>query len=323
MTTRAANKTRPVVPSARLGKRNKRGSIWGAAVLFSAVVITGAALGFGSWSQTPSRMPLSTLLSSTHVHGIAVDPKDPQRLYLATHTGFFAVGRDGVATRLSDNQNDYMGFTPHPADPTVFFASGHPSTGGNLGFMTSTDGGKSWRQLATGASGPVDFHQMDVSKADPAVIYGVYSGLQVSRDGGRSWTMTGPAPAGIIDLAASAKDVNTLYAATQTGLLVSHAGGKSWQPSNLGEQPVSMVKTTSAGDVYAFVVGTGLVHATEPSLSWNTLGNSFRGAYVLHLAVDPSSKDRLYAATFDPATHRGDVLATADAGRTWSPLGAR
>ena len=37
---------------------------------------------------------------------------------------------------------DYMGFIPHPTDPSLLFASGHPAGGGNLGFIVSNDGGK-------------------------------------------------------------------------------------------------------------------------------------------------------------------------------------
>lgn len=321
MTRRAKFRIRPPVPSARSAGPKKRGPPV-ATMLVAAVVVIGGAIAVMSWSGSASQMSLTKLLTSTHVHGIAVDPKDPRHLYLATHTGFFVVGTDGIATRLSDNRDDYMGFTPAPANPSVLFASGHPPGGGNLGFITSTDGGKSWRQLALGVDGPVDFHQMDVSKADPRTIYGVYGGLQVSKDGGRSWRMVGPAPNGIIDLAASATAVDTLYAATRTGFISSYDGGKSWQAAYPLSEPVSMVKTTSAGDIYAYVVGTGLVHAREPQLTWSTLGDGFDGGYVLHLAVDPQDGKRLYAATIDPATHRTSVLASTDGGHTWSALGA-
>ncbi len=288
----------------------------------SLVAIVLAAAGVLAvsvvWPRDETATSLSRLLQSTHIHGIAVDPKDPSRLYLATHNGFFALSRDGMVSRISDNQNDYMGFTPHPTDPAVFFASGHPAGGGNLGFISSNDGGQSWQRLAPGAEGPVDFHQMDVSKVDPKTIYGIYRGLQVSRDGGSSWTMVGPPPEGVIDLAASATDATTVYLGTETGLLVSRDGGKSWQAAYLLKRPVSMVRTVEGGDIYAFVVGTGLVRASERNLSWSTLGNGFGSAYVLHLAVDPTDRNRLYAATFDPANHKGDVLASADGGRTWS-----
>ena len=62
---------------------------------------------------------------------------------------------------------------------------------------------------------------MTVSLADPGTIYGAYGNLQVSRDAGKTWAEVGPAPEKLIDLAASARDADTLYAATELGLFVT------------------------------------------------------------------------------------------------------
>jgi photosystem II stability/assembly factor-like uncharacterized protein len=165
--------------------------------------------------------------------------------------------------------------------------------------------------------GPVDFHQMDVSPADPQTIYGAYAGqLQVSRDGGQSWEVVGPAPEGLIDLAASSKDAAMLYATTESGLLKSEDGGRTWQDAYWLRQPATMVHVTPDGAVYAFVVGSGLIKAMEPKLSWQTISeDGFGGDYVLHLAVDPTSHGKLYAISFDPQSRHQTVLASDDAGR--------
>jgi photosystem II stability/assembly factor-like uncharacterized protein len=292
-------------------------------ILFAAglVLMLGAAPVFlASRSHSESRT-LESLAQHTHFHGIAVDPTDPSRLYLATHHGLYAVSPDGSAERLSPVQ-DFMGFTPHPSDPSTLYASGHPASGGNLGFIASQDGGESWSQLAEGVGGPVDFHQMDVSPADPDTIYGAYAGqLQRSRDGGRDWEVVGPVPEGLIDLAASSKDPSTLYAATQSGLLKSEDGGRSWQDAYWLRQPATMVHVTPDGAVYAFVLGTGLIETLEPKLSWQTISkDGFGGDYALHFAVDPTNRSKLYAITLDPQTHEQTVLASDDAGTTWVPL---
>jgi hypothetical protein len=166
----------------------------------------------------------------------------------------------------------------------------------------SEDGGRSWSQLSVGVGGPVDFHQMDVSPADPKTIYGAYGGnLQISRDGGQEWEVVGPAPQGLIDLAASAKDPSTLYAATQVGLLKSEDGGRTWQDAYWLRQPATMVHVAPGGAVYAFVVGTGLIETAEPKLSWQSVSeHGFDRDYVLHLAVDPASHNKLYAITINP-----------------------
>lgn len=265
---------------------------------------------------------LGTLARKTHFHGIAVDRRDPSRLYLGTHHGLYRVEPDGNAIRISEETHDFMGFTPHPEDPTVLYASGHPAGGGNLGFIRSTDGGKTWQQLAEGVRGPVDFHAMDVSGADPKVIYGVFGGLQVSRDGGRSWSMTGPVPENLIDLAASAVDPKRLYAATEDGLLYTEDAGKSWHAAHFARSPATLVHTSGDGHVYAFVVGQGLLKSPESKLGWTVLSNDLGGRYLLHLALDPANPGRLYAIAYDGQTREAGVVASRDGGRRWSPVGA-
>jgi photosystem II stability/assembly factor-like uncharacterized protein len=286
-----------------------------------ALVVVAAGAFLATRSHSEASTTLQALSEHTHFHGIAVDPSDPARLYLATHHGLYAVGPDGSATRLSPVQ-DFMGFTPHPTSPSILYASGHPASGGNLGFIVSEDAGESWRQLAEGVGGPVDFHQMDVSPADPKTIYGAYAGnLQMSRDGGHTWEVVGPAPEGLIDLAASSKEPSTLYAATQGGLLKSEDGGRSWQDAYRLRQPATMVHVTPDGAVFAFVVGAGLIETMEPTLSWQTVSkDGFGGIYALHFAVDPTSRSRLYAISFDPQSQEQAVLASDDAGKTWAPL---
>ncbi len=264
---------------------------------------------------------ISEISEKTHFHGIAVDPQDASRVYLATHHGFFVVGLDGMAKRVSENADDFMGFTPHPTDPSILYASGHPVSGGNLGIIMSSDGGRNWRRIAKGVNGPVDFHQLDASKADPKVIYGVYGDLQVSRDGGHTWEQGGMAPDGLIDLAASAKDVNVLYAATKGGLFASKDGGKTWRIAYILKRPTTMIQTGMDDQIYAFIVGTGLLRTTEPSLNWSVVSNEFGDNYILHLAIDPTDNRNLYAVTLQAQTRKQAILVSRDAGQTWSILG--
>ena len=98
-------------------------------------VLVGLLFATNRTGSAGETMRLEELANKTHMHGIAVDSADPVRLYLVTHHGFYVLSVNGNATRLSDNGDDYMGFTPHPTDPSVFYASGHPARGGNTGFI--------------------------------------------------------------------------------------------------------------------------------------------------------------------------------------------
>ncbi|RDL48026.1 Ycf48-like protein [Ensifer sp. M14] len=277
----------------------------------AAVVIVDAA-----WrqSQAGERLPLSEV---SHIHGIAVDPADPSRLYLATHYGVWHTSTEGTAERISDNRNDYMGFTPHPSEAGVFLGSGHPEEGGNMGVIISRDRGRSWQQLANGAEGPVDFHAMDISGADSNVIYGLYGNLQVSRDGGKSWKAGGSPPADVFDLAASSVNPDIVYAATRNGLMISRDGGSSWATAGFEGQPASMVKAGPDGAVYAFVLGSGLVKAPAMALAWEPVSDKFGDQILLHLAIDPNDPKRLFAVT-----DKSKILVSTDGGRNWVPIGS-
>ena len=174
-----------------------------------------------------------TLNEVSHLHGIAVDPADPSRLYLASHHGVWLTNPDGTATRVSDNRWDYMGFTPNPAQPDAFFASGHPEKGGDLGVLVSTDGAKTWKQVSAGVNGPVDFHAMDVNPADPKVLYGHYGSVQISRDAGKTWQAAHivQCPATMV---ATTKDGAAYAYQVGTGLLKTTEPSLAWQPVGNG-----------------------------------------------------------------------------------------
>jgi mono/diheme cytochrome c family protein len=267
-----------------------------------------AMLG-ASFTANAEPVPLDRM---NHVHGIAIDPGDPARLLIATHDGLFAASSDGLATRVSELNADLMSFAVDPRDPRKLYASGHPTGGGNLGVMTSEDGGATWRHISDGVDGPVDFHALAVSPVDPDVLYGVYKGLQVSRDGGNTWNRVAKAPEKLFALAASAEDKQTLYAGTMKGLLVSRDGGKSWESASFNRRPATMVHVTPQGRLFAFVYGTGLIAGEESQATWKTIAREFEDRVLRGLVIDPHDRERVYALA-----DTGAIMISRDGGRTW------
>lgn len=254
--------------------------------------------------------------SLSHLHGLAFDPTDPGRLLLATHHGMYRAFTDGRVEPIGTARDDFMALSADPARPDRLYASGHPAGGGNLGLLRSLDGGASWTKLSDGHRGPVDFHQLAVSRADPDVLYGVHGTLQRSTDGGVTWAPVGPPPEKLIGLAASAQDADRLYAATEQGLRVSLDGGQSWRPAAMYRSPASLVHVAADGTVYAFLLGRGLLTTTEPSLAWKPLYNGFGGHYPLQMAVAPGDPRRLAVLT-----HQGRIFVSDDAGASWRRFG--
>ncbi|WP_269929838.1 WD40/YVTN/BNR-like repeat-containing protein [Aminobacter sp. HY435] len=279
-----------------------------------------ALMALGSALPVPAQgMSVADLAGKTHIHGLAFDRADPTSVLVATHHGLMKAAADGTVSPVSDSRDDFMGFVPHPSDAAILFASGHPQSGGNLGFIKSTDSGKSWQQIAPGIDGPVDFHQLAVSPTSPDVLYGSYGAIQTSRDGGKSWAIAGDGPAKLIDLAVSPADPDIVYAATENGLMVSRDGAKGWQQPILAGEPVTTVELASDGTIYAFVPGRGLLRATEAAPDFKTVGEGPDPAgYILHLALDAQAPNRMVAVTGTSA-----IVVSSDAGATWSVLGSK
>lgn len=268
-----------------------------------------SALTASSFAAEPTK--ISEL---SHIHGIAFDPGEPGSFFLATHHGVFKARADGTVVQLSADSSDYMGFTPDPGGAGRLFASGHPATGGNLGVIVSGDGGATWTQLSAGMGGPVDFHAMAISRADPKTMYGLYGDIQVSHDGGTNWVAAASTPKDVIDLAASRTDPNTLFAGTMTGLVESKDGAASWQQISPTNVPASLVEAAPDGSIYVFFAGNGLFKHTAAG-SWRILAGNLGEQVFLHLAVDPSDATHLLAVTQESA-----VLESRDGGKTWAAL---
>ena len=88
-----------------------------------------------------------------------------------------------------------MGFTINPAKEGVMYSSGHPETGGNLGFRISNDYGVTWEKISdVTIPNPIGFHTMTVG-ANPNVIYGssgIGDRVYFSIDEGKTWNTVNP-----------------------------------------------------------------------------------------------------------------------------------
>ncbi len=262
---------------------------------------------------------LQEIAEHTHFHGVSFNRAGGDaELLIATHHGMFAVMKDGSTAQISTTQ-DFMGFSADPSDPMRYFGSGHPAGGGNSGFLETRDGGATWSRLSDGVNGPVDFHSLSVSAANPKVIYGVFNGIQMSADGGLSWQVTGGIPDGLVQFAASSRDPLRIVAATKTGLVVSDDSGKSWRNAAFDGEIVSAIRIESDGIAYAFVLGHGFLTSNESSFAeWVPLSNSFGQAIPLHIASNSKDPNHLIIST-----QTSELLESLDGGKNWKSFGQR
>lgn len=292
-------------------------------IVAAAILIGAGVLLLLKQDKDTTGLSLNNLYfekSISHGHGLAVDVKDSNKLYIATHYGLLALINEKDLYRIGKKRDDYMGFSPHPTDSSVFFTSGHPSSGGNLGFQKSEDGGVTWKKVSDGVNGPVDFHAMTVSPVNPNFIYGWYQGnLQRSEDQGRTWEIVNR-DLRVGYLAADSQDENTAYAITPNGIMISNNKGASWATLSLelegGAVSTIAVHPKNAKILLAFsqVLG-GLGKSADGGKTWKKVGESFNGEVVYHLAFNKNQPEIVYALS-----DKNSLYKSADGGATWNKI---
>lgn len=291
-----------------------------------AVAVAGGTLllsrGGRTTEDTSSANNLYTEQSITHGHGLAVDVVDPNKLYIATHHGLLVLMNEKDLYRVGKSKDDYMGFSTHPTEANVAFSSGHPSTGGNIGFQKSEDGGVTWQKVSSGVNGPVDFHAMAVSPVNPNLIYGWYKGnLQRSNDQGKNWEIVNRNLLPVY-LAADTQDENGVYAATPKGhgIIVSRDKGVNWSSLSPelegGAVSVIAIHPQDAKIILTFSEKLGgLGKSTDTGKTWKKVNEGFNGETILHIAFSRSNPTVVYALT-----HENKLYKSSDTGDTWTQI---
>ena len=294
--------------------------------LFVVVIGAGIAAGIGmavilaGLTIEKSETTNARTVFWRHVHGLGVDPSDKSILYIATHGDFYQSVNGGPPIKVDEQRADYMAFNAPYSAGAPLYASGHPATGGNTGLIRSTDGGKTWHQVATILDPPVDFHAMSVSKSDPNIIIGFDSanrGLFRTADGGQSWQRL-DAPDYLSALAISSSDSSVVFAGAGNGLYFSGDGGNTWSQSNsLKGDLVFALAFDEKGVLYASVERLGLMRSHDHGQSWERLGTP--ELTVTSIAADAQS-GILYVAGYSAEGFQ-EVYKSSDEGATWDLIG--
>lgn len=260
------------------------------------------------------------ILPLTHIHGIAVNPDNPDTIYAGTHIGLLLC--DSKECELvGDDRSDYMGFNIS-TDGKTFYTSGHQQpTGRNRGLRRSLDRGKTWEILSL--DGDVDFHALT---ANPSVIYGWYWKLYKSADGGRSWTFPDakglPAKekdtpySPIISLAIDPSDGNTLWSGTNKDLYKSNDGGVNWKRINAAsDTPVLAIyiNPDNREDIYISIYGQGILKSADGGKGWKKVDGIDKNDVIGYFAASPKDRKIIYAATYKTTIYR-----SKDGGNTWA-----
>lgn len=186
-------------------------TVWAAGHLMFAKSADGGV----TWSDMePDGLP------SLDIHGFAVDPRDPSRLYAA-------IANEGLY-RSSDRGRSFelVSTEVGPAVMALALTPGGRILAGDMrqGLMASDDGGRTWRRaLAAGLMG------LALNPADPRRLLATGPGILLSTDGGESWRQVQAIEEGAGPVAWS--DPKMAYAVGfDRRLYRTNDGGVSWRP---------------------------------------------------------------------------------------------
>ncbi len=288
-----------------------------------AIVYVGSASG-GVWKSTNAGTTWEPIFENypvASIGDIAIFQPDPNIIWVGTGEdcvrgsvswgdGIYKstdAGKTFVNVGLPESEHIGKVMT-HPTNPDIVYVAAHGhlwDSNPERGLYKTTDGGKTWRRLATGLpnDGRTGASDVQMDPSNPDVLYagmwerirrpfifesgGPNGGLFKSTNGGESWTkLTDGLPAGN-----TGKVAITIHRKNPRILSV-------------------IIEAETTGDLA--VPGSGVYRSEDAGATWTYVNtNNSRPFYYSHIYLDPNEPNRLYHLTV-PAQ------VSEDGGRTFA-----
>lgn len=269
----------------------------------------------------------------------------PTGLFAATAGGLFHSPDAGETWRLLDEQA-FERLATTPADPRTLYALVKEETF-VFAVYRSHDGGESFdRSILLGGGFGGRIFDFAVAPGDAELLYASLStrqgelatsfrtDVQRSTDGGATWMSIRWFPADkadggkfVFDLEVAPTDPGRLYAATEDGLDRSDDGGDTWVRVRPGGWLHLAIDPLDEDHVLAIAAGAagvagGLWETRDAGATWSPVLVSAlpEPPPLSAIHFDPIDRTVLYAVAGDGSGAIDRVLASRDAGATWSAV---
>ena len=288
------------------------------------------AIGFGDQHETkvevdyikgyyyeenePTWIPINNGLTNLNVKSIAIDPTNPDTIYIGTGNGVFKSINGG--SNWSPTGLTGLSVTDvviDPIAPNIIYA-GTPSAG----VYKSTDSGNTWHTINSGFP-TLDVRRLAIDPQNNSILYAGPDGYGIykSTDGGSHWISSGPGR-DVREFIVDPANPSIVYAATVQGILKTTNSGDSWFPVNTGVPSpfifgltIDPVNTTT---LYAGPHQSGVIKTTNGGLNWFSSNSGIpASATVVALAVNPINTNIVYAGM----DHNLGVFKSIDGGSNW------
>jgi len=117
-------------------------------------------------------------------------------------------------------------------------------------------------------------------------------------------------------LAFSPTEPDTIFFGHHDGLLMSHDGGKNWQPTTLSNADAMALAAPPSDPQIMYAAGHDVFYkSTDAGKTWTTVTTDLPGLDIHGLTVDPENADRVYAHVVVFG-----VFSSEDGGSKWTKL---
>ena len=271
--------------------------------------------GAASWHAVNSG-----LSNSMWINSMALDPRNPNTLYVAGTAGVFR-STDGAASwTRAGNLSNVLNLAIDPLDSGSVYALNI-----NGGILKSTDGGGSWSVVSVSPQGTASdgFRWLVVAPGEggPSTVYagGGARGVFKSLDGGSTWALatSGLFATSIDSLAIDPQNPHTVFAGVEVaGLYKSTDGAVSWSATGSLPGVNVFALANDPPEPGTFYAGgpNGLYKSINGGASWVQLqvapAWTDLAAPIFPLAVDTRNPGTVYSGSFK----------STDGGASWAKL---
>lgn len=306
------------------------------------IMFAGAASG-GIWKTEDGGVTWtsdSDFLPVISIADIAINPRDPDTMYIATGDGYgYEVGGDfwggtysaGVMMSVDGGLTWTMAglsyaqtqstiiqrLVVHPSQPEILIAATRN------GLFRSVNAGATWTQVRTGRHYDIEFNP-----ANPNIVYASSNTSVVrSLNGGQTWsTLRSGLCGGRISIAVTPADADYIYAFCESGnLYKSDDAGATFATMNSPNAVTTfygyydaVLCVSPTNPLTVLCGGVGIALSTDGGNNWTSVGNNGPGTTIhvdqKFLEFYPGSSALLYA------TNDGGVYKSQNGGFNWTDI---
>ncbi|MBN1349182.1 choice-of-anchor D domain-containing protein [candidate division KSB1 bacterium] len=262
-------------------------------------------------------------LADPWIQAIAVDPQNPQRIYLGTsHDGVYKSSSGGLmwtSSNIEIYQFDIHSLVIDPSSPNILYAG----TFGK-GVYISHDYGETWEARNEGITN-LYIRCLAIHSQRPEVIFAgtSFSGIFISYDQGSNWTHLVCAelnPPNVFALALDPVDPDILYAGVcGAGVYKINLTDSTCVAINSGlaDKFIRCLATDprAPNTLYAGTFHSGIFKKEHESADWRSINVQMTAEEIRALLVHPQKSSIMYAGTFE-----GGIYKSYNGGELWGDV---